>query len=38
MKIFSKFKDYTEMLEEILDKKYFSGQIKNLLLSMLYKI
>ena len=26
------------MLEEILDKKYFSGQIKNLLLSMLYKI
>ena len=27
MKIFSKFKDYTEMLEEILDKKYFLNQV-----------
>ena len=38
MKIFSKLKDYAEELEQILDKKYFSGQIKNLLLSMLYRI
>ena len=38
MKIFSKLKDYAEELEQILDKKYFSGQIQNLLLSMLYRI
>lgn len=39
-KIFSKFtaKDYNTQLEEILEKKDFSTDIKNLLLSMLYKI
>ena len=29
---------YTEQLEEILEKKTFSADCKNLLLSMLYKI
>lgn len=38
MKLFSKFKDYNSILEEILDTKYFSSTIKNLLLSMIYKI
>lgn len=38
MKIFSKLKDYNAELEEILDRKYFSSNIKNLLLSMIYKI
>ena len=38
MKIFSKLKDYNSELEEILDRKYFSSNIKNLLLSMIYKI
>ncbi len=38
--IFSRFnlKDYNKELEEILDKKDFSSQAKNLLLSMLYKL
>lgn len=38
MKIFSKLKDYNSELEEILERKYFSSNIKNLLLSMIYKI
>ena len=33
--IFSKLKDYNGELENVLDKKYFSSNIKNLLLSML---
>ena len=37
-KFFSKLKDYNNILEQILEKKYFSGNTKNLLLSMLYKI
>ena len=39
-KIFSKLniKDYTNRLEKILEKKKFSLDTKNLLLSMLYKI
>jgi len=39
-KIFSKFniKDYNNELEKILDNKLFSLDVKNLLLSMLYKI
>lgn len=38
MRIFSKFDDYNEKLEEVLDRKTFSANIKNLLLSMIYKI
>lgn len=38
MSLFSKLKDYNVELEEILDNKYFSSNIKNLLLSMIYKI
>ena len=38
MGIFSKLKDYNGELENVLDKKYFSSNIKNLLLSMIYKI
>ena len=39
-KIFSKLniKNYNNQLEEILEKKKFSEEVKNLLLSMLYKI
>lgn len=37
-KLFSKFKDYNNILEEILEKKYFMVDTKNLLLSMFYKI
>lgn len=37
-KLFSKFKDYNNILEEILEKKYFMVDTKNLLLSMVYKI
>ena len=36
--IFSKFKDYNNELEKVLETKYFSETTKNLLLSMLYKI
>lgn len=38
--IFSKisFKDYNNMLENVLEQKDFSEDVKNLLLSMLYKI
>lgn len=38
MKIFSKINEYNTMLEKILEKKYFSSNVKNLLLSMIYKI
>lgn len=38
MGIFSKLKDYNGELEAVLDRKYFSSSIKNLLLSMIYKI
>ncbi len=38
MGLFSKLKDYNIELEEILDRKYFSSNIKNLLFSMIYKI
>lgn len=38
MKLFSRMKDYNEKLEEVLDKKVFSSNVKNLLLSMIYKI
>ena len=39
-KILSKlnFKDYNNEVEEILEKKSFSSNVKNLLLSMFYKI
>ena len=36
--IFSKFKDYNKELEKILEKKDFSKDTKNLLLSMFYKL
>ena len=36
--IFSKFKDYNRELEKILEKKDFSKDTKNLLLSMFYKL
>lgn len=38
MGLFSKLKDYNLELEEVLDSKYFSGNIKSLLLNMIYKI
>ena len=38
MGLFSKLKDYNLELEEVLYKKYFSSNIKNLLLNMIYKI
>lgn len=38
MKLFSRMKDYNEELEEILENKVFSSNVKNLLLSMIYKI
>ena len=38
MNIFSKMKDYTDELDDILDRKYFSSTIKNLLSSMLYRV
>ena len=40
MNLFSKmrFNDYNLMLEKVLDSKYFSSNIKSLLLSMIYKI
>ena len=36
--IFSRFINYNQKLEEILEEKDFSEKVKNLLLSMLYKI
>lgn len=38
MGLFSKLKDYNTELEEILDAKYFSSNIKSLLFSMVYKL
>ena len=38
MGLFSKLKDYNSELESVLERKYFSSNIKNLLLSMIYKI
>ena len=38
MRLFSKMKDYHMKLEEVLEKKVFSANVKNLLLSMIYKI
>lgn len=38
MGLFSKMRDYNIELEEILDNKYFSSNIKSLLFSMIYKI
>ena len=38
MGLFSKIKDYNREIEEILDSKYFSSNIKSLLLSMIYKL
>ena len=38
MGLFSKLKDYNTELEEILDTKYFSSNIKSLLFSMVYKL
>jgi len=38
MKLFSRLKDYNNLLEEILDTKTFSSLAKSLLLSMIYKL
>ncbi len=38
MSLFSKLKDYNMELDKVLDSKYFSSNIKNLLLSMIYKL
>ena len=38
MGLFSKLKDYNTELEEILEAKYFSSNIKSLLFSMMYKL
>lgn len=38
MKLFSKINEYNTILEEILETKYFSSDVKNLILSMVYKI
>ena len=38
MKLFPKLRDYNNELEEILEKKTFSSNAKNLLLSMIYKL
>ena len=38
MKLFSKIKDYNSKLEEVLERKVFSANVKNLLLSMIYKL
>ena len=35
---FSKLKNYNNELEQVLEKKTFSSDIKNLLLSMFYKV
>jgi len=35
---FSKFRDYNKELEKILENKGFSKEVKNLLLSMFYKL
>lgn len=38
MGLFSKLKDYNIELDEVLDNKYFSSNIKSLLLNMIYKL
>ena len=38
MRLFSKIKDYHSKLEDVLERKIFSANVKNLLLSMVYKI
>ncbi len=38
MGLFSKFKDYNGELDEVLDSKVFSSNVKNLLLSMMFKL
>lgn len=38
MKLFSKMQDYNSKLEEVLERKTFSSNVKNLLLSMIYKM
>ena len=35
MSLFSKLKDYNLELDKVLDNKYFSANVKNLLLSMI---
>lgn len=37
-KLFNNLKDYNNELEKVLEKKNFSQEVKNLLLSMLYKV
>lgn len=38
MSLFSKLKDYNAELDDILDNKYFSSNVKNLLLNLVYKL
>lgn len=38
MSLFSKLKDYNVELDDILDNKYFSSNVKNLLLNLVYKL
>ena len=38
MKLFSKVNEYNDLLEEILETKYFSSNVKNLILNMIYKV
>lgn len=38
MKLFSKVNEYNVLLEEILETKYFSSNVKNLILNMVYKL
>ena len=38
MRLFSQIHDYHSKLEDILESKVFSANVKNLLLSMIYKI
>ena len=37
-KFFSKLKDYNYIMDQLLEKKNFEEDVKNLLLSMVYKI
>ena len=37
-KFFSKLKDYNYILDQLLEKKCFRQDVKNLLLSMVYKV
>lgn len=38
MSLFSKLKDYNAELDDVLDNKYFSSNVKNLLLNLVYKL